>query len=146
VSILQNFYRKFTHTDKKIALQAVTIPLKLSYKIEGKLLYFTTMVLNKWLVFLLLCIGCFVMDKIQLKKNTLTYHISKNNSTSSFRIEDVANIAIEKPNTSFTLQETIDYLNSKTLLNFKALDDRYVTVSKQNNISLRNCFMKRNLV
>jgi hypothetical protein len=44
---------------------------------------------------------------------------------------DVANIAIEKPNT-FTLQETIDYLNSKTLLNFKALDDRYVTVSVLN--------------
>jgi hypothetical protein len=44
----------------------------------------------------------------------------------------VANIAIEKPNTSFTLQETIDYLNSKTLLNFKALDDRYVTVSVLN--------------
>jgi hypothetical protein len=50
----------------------------------------------------------------------------------SYAVEDVANIAIEKPNTSFTLQETIDYLNSKTLLNFKALDDRYVTVSVLN--------------
>lgn len=30
------FTGSFTHTDKKIALQAVTIPLKLSYKIQGK--------------------------------------------------------------------------------------------------------------
>jgi hypothetical protein len=27
------------------------------------------------------------------------------------------------------MQQTIDYLNSKILLNFKALDNRYVTVS-----------------
>jgi hypothetical protein len=30
---------------------------------------------------------------------------------------------------TLTLQQTIDYLNSKILLNFKALDNRYVTVS-----------------
>ncbi|MFV8333426.1 FecR family protein [Flavobacterium sp. ZT3P35] len=34
------FTGSFTHTDKKIALQAVTIPLKLSYKIEGKTIIF----------------------------------------------------------------------------------------------------------
>jgi hypothetical protein len=34
------------------------------------------------------------------KKHLDLYYISKNNSTSSFRaVEDVANIAIEKPNT-----------------------------------------------
>lgn len=54
----------------------------------------------------------------------------------SYAVEDVTNIAIEKPNTTFTLQETIDYLNSKTLLNFKALDDRYVTVSVLNKTIL----------
>ncbi|MGZ9676237.1 FecR family protein [Flavobacterium sp. GNP001] len=34
------FTGSFTHTNKKIALQAVTIPLKLSYKIEGKTILF----------------------------------------------------------------------------------------------------------
>ena len=34
------FTGSFTHTDKKIALQAVTIPLKLSYKSEGKTIIF----------------------------------------------------------------------------------------------------------
>jgi hypothetical protein len=37
-----------------------------------------------------------------------------------------------KPATDLTLQETIAYLNSKVLLNFKALDTRYVTVSVLN--------------
>ncbi|MDR7211883.1 FecR family protein [Flavobacterium piscis] len=34
------FTGSFTHTDKKIALQAVTIPLKLSYRIQGKTIIF----------------------------------------------------------------------------------------------------------
>jgi ferric-dicitrate binding protein FerR (iron transport regulator) len=34
------FTGSFTHTDKKIALQAVTIPLQLSYRIEGKTIIF----------------------------------------------------------------------------------------------------------
>ena len=34
------FTGSFTHTDKEIALQAVTIPLKLSYRIEGKTIIF----------------------------------------------------------------------------------------------------------
>ncbi|SEG45182.1 FecR family protein [Flavobacterium urumqiense] len=36
------FTGSFTHTDKEIALQAVTIPLKLSYRIEGKTIIFYT--------------------------------------------------------------------------------------------------------
>lgn len=34
------FTGSFTHTDKEIALKAVTIPLKLSYKIQGKTIIF----------------------------------------------------------------------------------------------------------
>jgi len=34
------FTGSFTHKDKKIALEAITIPLKLSYKIEGKTVIF----------------------------------------------------------------------------------------------------------
>ena len=91
------------------------------------------MVLNKWLVLLLLCIGSICYGQNGAKKVSLTdliVSIEKQfNVKFSYAVEDVAAIAIEKPNTSFTLQETIDYLNSKTLLNFKALDNRYVTVS-----------------
>ena len=34
------FTGSFTHTNQKIALEAVTIPLKLSYKIDGKTIVF----------------------------------------------------------------------------------------------------------
>ncbi|XCF06044.1 FecR domain-containing protein [Tamlana crocina] len=36
VDVSKTFSGTFTHTDKNIALQSVTIPLKLSYKINGK--------------------------------------------------------------------------------------------------------------
>jgi hypothetical protein len=50
----------------------------------------------------------------------------------SYAVEDVVFINIEKLLSDLTLQETIAYLNSKVLLNFKALDTRYVTVSVLN--------------
>lgn len=91
------------------------------------------MMSNKWLIALLICIGSFCYGQKTAKKIPLTEVIISTekqfNIKFSYAVEDVASIAIEKPDTSFTLQETIDYLNSKTLLNFKALDDRYVTVS-----------------
>lgn len=94
------------------------------------------MAVNKWLISLLICIGSICHGQNTAKKVALTEVIisieKQFNIKFSYAVEDVANIAIEKPNTSFTLQETIDYLNSKTLLNFKALDDRYVTVSVLN--------------
>lgn len=40
VDTLKLFTGSFTHTDKQIALQAVTIPLKLSYRIQGKTIIF----------------------------------------------------------------------------------------------------------
>jgi hypothetical protein len=50
----------------------------------------------------------------------------------SYAVEDVAGITVEKPVATLTLKETLIYLNSRILLNFKALDDRYVTVSVLN--------------
>ena len=47
----------------------------------------------------------------------------------SYSVNDVSNIFINAPQTTFTLNETIDFLNQNTLLNFKLLDDRYITVS-----------------
>jgi hypothetical protein len=94
------------------------------------------MMLNKWLVSLLLCMGSICYGQNTAKKVPLTEIIisieKQFDIKFSYAVEDVAVIAIEKPNSSFTLQETIDYLNSKTLLNFKALDNRYVTVSVLN--------------
>ncbi|MFV5685056.1 carboxypeptidase-like regulatory domain-containing protein [Flavobacterium sp. GB2R13] len=91
------------------------------------------MMLNKWLVYLLLCIGSICYGQNTAKKTALTEVIvsieKQFDIKFSYAVEDIAAIAIEKPNPSFTLQETIDYLNSKTLLNFKALDNRYITVS-----------------
>ena len=94
------------------------------------------MVLNKWLICLLLCVGSFCYGQNTAKKVPLTELIlsieKQFNIKFSYAVEDVAAVSLEKPNTSFTLPETIEYLNSKTLLNFKALDARYVTVSVLN--------------
>ncbi|MBJ6366936.1 FecR family protein [Snuella sedimenti] len=42
IDTFQKFSGSFTHTDKNIALQSVTIPLKLSYKIDGENVTFYT--------------------------------------------------------------------------------------------------------
>ncbi|WP_299250932.1 carboxypeptidase-like regulatory domain-containing protein [uncultured Lacinutrix sp.] len=47
----------------------------------------------------------------------------------SYAPEDILDIEIKRPSTDFDLQNTLTYLNNNTLLNFKALDKRYITVS-----------------
>ncbi|HEY4617322.1 MAG TPA: carboxypeptidase-like regulatory domain-containing protein, partial [Flavobacterium sp.] len=94
------------------------------------------MKLNKWLFYLLLCIGSIgyaqkTNDKIPLAA-VISSIEQQFNVKFSYAVEDVAGIAVEKPAATLTLQETMDYLNSKVLLNFKALDNRYVTVSVLN--------------
>ncbi|SFF41283.1 TonB-dependent Receptor Plug Domain [Flavobacterium xueshanense] len=88
------------------------------------------------MIYLLVCIGSICYGQNTAKKTPLTAVIisleKRYNIKFSYAVEDVATIKIDKPNTTFTLQETIDYLNLKTILNFKALDDRYVTVSMLN--------------
>lgn len=91
---------------------------------------------NKWLLYLLLSMSCINYaqkgnDKIPLTK-IIPIIEQQFNVKFSYAVEDVAGITVEKPATTLTLQETIDYLNSKILLNFKALDNRYVTVSVLN--------------
>ncbi|TRX24285.1 TonB-dependent receptor [Flavobacterium franklandianum] len=91
------------------------------------------MALNKGIIFLLLFLGSICYGQNTAKKVALTKVIvsieKQFNVKFSYAVEDVATITIEKPNAALSLQQTIDYLNSKTLLNFKALDNRYVTVS-----------------
>ncbi|KQX04580.1 hypothetical protein ASC72_22620 [Flavobacterium sp. Root420] len=94
------------------------------------------MVSNKGLIYLLICISSFCFGQNTAKKMPLTEVIvsieKQFNVKFSYAVEDVATVNIEMPNASFTLEQTIEYLNLKTLLNFKALDDRYVTVSVLN--------------
>src|SRR5687768_1077555 len=94
------------------------------------------MVSNKGLIYILICIGSFCYGQNTAQKMPLTELIiaieKQFNVKFSYAVEDVAGLSVEKPSTSFTLAQTIDYLNQKTLLNFKALDDRYVTVSVLN--------------
>jgi hypothetical protein len=47
----------------------------------------------------------------------------------SYAVADVQNITIAPPESTLTFKETIVYLNAKVLLNFVAINDRYVTVS-----------------
>jgi hypothetical protein len=91
------------------------------------------MTLNKYLISFLffigsICYGQKMQNKIPLSEimNTIEKQF---NVKFSYAVEDVTAIVIDKPTTKLTLQETIDYLNSKVLLNFKAIDKRYVTVS-----------------
>ncbi|MBD0825006.1 carboxypeptidase-like regulatory domain-containing protein [Aestuariibaculum marinum] len=50
----------------------------------------------------------------------------------SYAPDDVANLHVEMPKPEFSLSQVIEYLNRKTVLNFKTLDNRYITVSKAN--------------
>ncbi|WNH08008.1 TonB-dependent receptor [Thalassobellus suaedae] len=50
----------------------------------------------------------------------------------SYTESDVKNVFINKPLVTDTIEEIISSLNASTLLNFKFLDDRYITVSTLN--------------
>jgi len=94
------------------------------------------MQLNKWIFYLFLFAGSICCAQKSTDKTPLTVvmkTIEKQfNIKFSYAVEDIANITIETPSGSLNLQETIDYLNSKVPLNFKALDSRYITVSVLN--------------
>ncbi|WP_369754002.1 carboxypeptidase-like regulatory domain-containing protein [Flavobacterium sp. WC2409] len=91
---------------------------------------------NKWVFYFLLLLGSISYAQKATDKIPLTQVIStieqQFNVKFSYAVEDVAGITIEKPATTLSLPQTIDYLNAKVLLNFKALDNRYVTVSVLN--------------
>lgn len=67
-------------------------------------------------------------DKIAL--SSLLINLEKNYDIKfSFSDTDVKNIFIEAPKPGITIHELLNYLNEKTFLHFKTLDNRYVTVS-----------------
>ena len=95
--------------------------------------YFTTMRVNKSIIYILLFISGFGYGQDNSSKlpliEVLTSIEKQFNVKFSYAFDDVNTIFIEAPNLNLNLSETIEYLNSKTLLNFKVLDDRYITVS-----------------
>ncbi|MDG2432174.1 carboxypeptidase-like regulatory domain-containing protein, partial [Flavobacterium sp.] len=100
------------------------------------------MLQNKWIVLLLLLIRFNSYSQQSTAVIPLTTIIQNTeqryNVKFSYAVEDVKNIRIEAPNASLTFKEVITYLNAKVLLNFKAIDDRYVTVSLLNK-TVRVC-------
>jgi CarboxypepD_reg-like domain/TonB dependent receptor-like, beta-barrel/TonB-dependent Receptor Plug Domain len=92
------------------------------------------MMRNKAIIFLITLMSVFYcFSQTDNKKTALTEIINvielKFDVKFSYSVNDVSNIFINAPQTTFTLNETIDFLNQNTLLNFKLLDDRYITVS-----------------
>lgn len=64
----------------------------------------------------------------------------------SYAVKDVKGIELEPPEKDFTLNQSLDYLNASTLLNFEILDERYITVTSLNK-SISICgFIKENSV
>ncbi|WP_245229493.1 TonB-dependent receptor [Wenyingzhuangia aestuarii] len=47
----------------------------------------------------------------------------------SYAVEDVTEVWVTTPNENFTLKQVVAFLNSSTILNFKFLTERYITVS-----------------
>ena len=97
---------------------------------------------NKYAFYLLVFVGSICTAQTNSNKTPLTAFIKsleqQFNIKFSYAVEDIATISIEKPSKTLNLPQTIDYLNAKVPLNFKALDNRYITVSasdKTTNIS-----------
>ena len=102
----------------------------------GKMLLSIIMKLTKYFFYILCLMASFRFAQNSSDKKPLTTIINSIEAQFdvkfSYSVEDVIPVFIETPSEEFTLNETIDYLNSKTLLNFKILDDRYITVSVVN--------------
>lgn len=91
---------------------------------------------NKWIFILIFSIGNWSwaqQTSTSLPLTTIIKNIEQQYKVKfSYAVADITNISIEKPSNTLSLEETIDYLNAKVPLNFKALDNRYITISVLN--------------
>ena len=98
------------------------------------MLRYTKMVNNKWTIILMILISGYCFAQNETKKvpltNILTSVEEKFNVKFSYSSSEISKVSIEEPQEYSNLQDVLAYLNSKTLLNFKAIDDRYITVSE----------------
>ncbi len=89
---------------------------------------------NKWIVILLLLISSYCFSQNGTGKIPITDILTKVEERFSVKFsyssEEISKISIEEPKEYSNLSEIISYLNSKTLLNFKSIDERYITVSE----------------
>ncbi|NRT16948.1 hypothetical protein HNP99_003322 [Flavobacterium sp. 28A] len=94
------------------------------------------MAYNKYLICIIFCLHLIGYSQSKENKIPLTQLITKIEKQFdvkfSYAVEDVTNIAITPPNEMLSLTQTLAYLNANVLLNFKTLDNRYVTVSVLN--------------
>ncbi|GIZ08532.1 TonB-dependent receptor plug domain-containing protein [Flavobacterium sp. UMI-01] len=94
------------------------------------------MQINRWLIFLFLLLGFGTYGQNPATKIPLENYIkqveTKFDVKFSYAVADVAEVKLFPPQTKQTLQEVIEYLNTHTVLNFKSLDNRYITVTKAN--------------
>lgn len=91
---------------------------------------------NKWIYYIVLLLGSFCTAQTSSTKIALATYIKSIEQQFdikfSYAVEDISGLSIEKPTGNLNLKETIDYLNAKVPLNFKALDNRYITISALN--------------
>ncbi|MHC9088835.1 TonB-dependent receptor [Tenacibaculum sp. IMCC1] len=64
-----------------------------------------------------------------LLKDILVEIEKKHQVTFTYSDKDLESVYIDKPDDSLSLSETINYLESVTIFNFKILDNRFITVS-----------------
>ncbi|WP_418263012.1 TonB-dependent receptor [Flavobacterium faecale] len=91
---------------------------------------------NKWLIYLILIVGfCSYGQKSTTMITLENYlkHIEQEFDVKfSYAVQDVVQVKLNPPTQKMSLQQVIIYLNVNTLLNFKALDERYITVTTAN--------------
>ena len=85
------------------------------------------------IIFYLLLNTCFTFAQNQENKKPLSFillSLEKSHAIKfSFSDADIKNIFIEEPPKEITVSQLLSFLNRKTILQFKALDHGYITVS-----------------
>ncbi|MDO7171804.1 carboxypeptidase-like regulatory domain-containing protein [Mariniflexile sp. AS56] len=88
---------------------------------------------NKCIIYIILFVANVCFSQNNASKKPLTEIIEaveqQFDVKFSYAFDDVANVFMEQPNPALSMEATINYLNSKSILNFKTLDNRYITVS-----------------
>lgn len=94
------------------------------------------MAYKKYLICIFFCLYSIGYSQIKENKIPLTQIIAKIEKQFdvkfSYAVEDVVNINLKSPSEKLNLTQTLAYLNANVLLNFKTLDNRYVTISVLN--------------
>lgn len=92
------------------------------------------MVNNKWLLILLLAVSNFCFSQNETKNvpliDIITSVEDKFDVKFSYSSNEISNIFIKEPREYSNLESVLSYLNSQTILNFKSIDGRYITVSQ----------------